>query len=188
MRWLQPGWPPANARKLSALGDDTLRLALSEVLSPARNLVATLGAGRLDGKGAAVEAASALLQRTRTLAQQEKFFHWWTAFPTAFAGASPGFDAVIGNPPWDRIKLQEVEWFAERKPNIAAQSRAADRKALISALQKKKAPLAADYALAVARRSQRTRAGQGRRLPAAGRWRCEPVQPVRRTRAGAGAA
>ena len=27
-----------------------------------------------------------------------------------------GFDAVIGNPPWDRIKLQEVEWFATRAP------------------------------------------------------------------------
>ena len=151
MRWLQPGWPPANARKLGALGDDTLRLALSEVLNPARNLVVTLGAGKLDGSGAAVDAANALLQRTRALAQQEKFFHWWTAFPTAFAGANPGFDAVIGNPPWDRIKLQEVEWFAEREPNIAAQPRAADRKALIAALQKKKAPLAADYALAVDR-------------------------------------
>ena len=151
MRWLQPGWPPATSRKLGALGDDTLRLALSEVLSPARNLVATLGLGKVDGKGAAVDAANALLQRTRALAQQEKFFHWWTAFPTAFAGANPGFDAVIGNPPWDRIKLQEVEWFAEREPKIAAQARAADRKALIAALQKKKAPLAADYALAVDR-------------------------------------
>jgi hypothetical protein len=25
------------------------------------------------------------------------FFHWWTAFPTVFAGPAPGFDAVIGN-------------------------------------------------------------------------------------------
>ena len=30
-----------------------------------------------------------------------------------------GFDAVIGNPPWDRIKLQEVEWFATRAPELA---------------------------------------------------------------------
>ncbi len=151
MRWLQPGWPPANIRKLGALGDDTLRLALSELLSPARNLVATLGAGKLDGTGAAVEASNALLQRVRTLAQQEKFFHWWTAFPTAFAGASSGFDAVIGNPPWDRIKLQEVEWFAEREPQIAAEARASDRKARIASLQKKQAPLAAEYGLAAAR-------------------------------------
>ena len=43
--------------------------------------------------------------------------HWQVAFPGVWQGwqdASPkgGFDAVIGNPPWDRIKLQEVEWFA----------------------------------------------------------------------------
>jgi hypothetical protein len=151
MRWLQPGWPPQNARKLGALGDDSLRLALSEVLSPARNLVACLGAGILDGEGQAVDAANALLHRVQGLARREKFFHWWTAFPTAFAGANPGFDAVIGNPPWDRIKLQEVEWFAERDLNIASQARAADRKNLIAELQNKKAPLAADYALAVER-------------------------------------
>jgi hypothetical protein len=151
MRWLQPGWPPQSSRKLSGLGDETLRLALSEVLSPARNLVTTLGEGKVDGKGAAAEAANALLQRVRALAQREKFFHWWTAFPTAFAGADPGFDAVIGNPPWDRIKLQEVEWFAERDMHIASQARAADRKALIDAQRSKKSALAADYALAVER-------------------------------------
>ena len=75
------------------------------------------------------QAANALMARARALAARETFFHWWTNFPTVFgAGAKGGFDAVIGNPPWDRIKLQEVEWFSERSPAIAAQSRAADRK------------------------------------------------------------
>ena len=39
-----------------------------------------------------------------------------------------GFDAVIGNPPWDRIKLQEVVWFACARAGIALAQRAADRK------------------------------------------------------------
>lgn len=151
MRWLQPLWPPDSPAKLARLGDETLRAALAEMFSPQRNLVATLAADRVDGDGAGVDAANALLLRTRELARRESFFHWWTAFPTAFVGANPGFDAVIGNPPWDRIKLQEVEWFAEREPGIAAQPRAADRKALIAALHKKQAPLAAEYALAVER-------------------------------------
>ncbi len=149
LRWLLPGWPPENMKKLAKLGSEAQRAALVELLSPQRNLVAVLAAGRVEG--GAAEAANALLQQVRALAQRERFFHWWTAFPTAFVGKDPGFDAVIGNPPWDRIKLQEVEWFAEREPNIAAQPRAADRKALIAALQKKGAPLAADYALAVER-------------------------------------
>ncbi len=151
MRWLLPGWPVDKAAKLGKLADDGLRAALTTLLDPARNLVATLAAGTVEGDGAGAEAARALLARARALAAEERFFHWWTAFPTAFAGAEPGFDVVIGNPPWDRIKLQEVEWFAERAPEIAAQPRAADRKALISALQKKKAPLAADFAHAVER-------------------------------------
>lgn len=154
LRWLQPGWPPEKPARLAKLGDEELRLALSELLSPQRNLVATLGAGRIpasEGSGPAVMAANALMQRCRELAQRERFLHWWTAFPTAFAGAEPGFDAVIGNPPWDRIKLQEVEWFAEREPAIAAQPRAADRKALIGALRKKNAALATDFAQAVER-------------------------------------
>jgi hypothetical protein len=151
MRWLLPGWPVDKAAKLGKLGDEAQRAALLTLLDPARNLVATLAAGTLDDAGAGADAARALLQRVRALAAEERFFHWWTAFPTAFARAEPGFDAVIGNPPWDRIKLQEVEWFAERAPEIAAQPRAADRKALIAALHQKKAPLAAEFARAVER-------------------------------------
>ena len=151
MRWLQPLWPPEKMSKLVKLTDAQQRLALVELLSPQRNWVATLTAGVVKGRGDAADAANALLAQCRALATQEKFFHWWTAFPTAFTGANPGFDAVIGNPPWDRIKLQEVEWFAEREPSIAAQPRAADRKALINALHKKGAPLAADYTRAVQR-------------------------------------
>src|ERR1019366_4947496 len=56
-----------------------------------------------------------------------------------------GFDAVIGNPPWDRIKLQEVEWFAAREPNIAKAQTAAKRKTLIKRLEKSNDQLFRDY-------------------------------------------
>ena len=56
-----------------------------------------------------------------------------------------GFDAIIGNPPWDRMKLQEVEWFAERRPEIAMATKAADRKKLIADLQKNDDPLWLEY-------------------------------------------
>ncbi|MDP1646964.1 MAG: Eco57I restriction-modification methylase domain-containing protein [Rubrivivax sp.] len=152
MRWLLPGWPVDASKKLSKLGDETQRLALQELLSPERNLLAVLAAGSIEGAGAAVAAANALLAQARALAARECFFHWWTAFPTVFkADGGGGFDAVIGNPPWDRIKLQEVEWFAEREPAIAMQARAADRKALIAAQRKKGSLLAAQYAEATER-------------------------------------
>jgi len=152
LRWLVPGWPVASAAKLGKLGDKALNAALVELLSPARNLVTVLVAGRIEGQGEAVAAANALLAQVRALATREQFFHWWTAFPTVFkAGGGGGFDAVIGNPPWDRIKLQEVEWFAEREPSIAMQARASDRRTLIAELQAKGAPLAAQYAEATER-------------------------------------
>ena len=100
------------------------------------DLVTVIGAGKLAGNDAATQAANDLMDRARELAARETFFHWWTSFPTVFgAGSKGGFDAIIGNPPWDRIKLQEVEWFSERSPAIAAQPRAADRKKMIAALQ-----------------------------------------------------
>jgi Eco57I restriction-modification methylase len=152
LRWLLPAWPVDKAAKLAKAGDAETVAALTELLNPARNLVAVLAAGTLDGKGSAVQAANALLVRVRELAKREMFFHWWTAFPTVFkADGGGGFDAVIGNPPWDRIKLQEVEWFAERDEAIARQARAADRKRMIGALREKQAPLWADYQQAVHR-------------------------------------
>ena len=83
----------------------------------------------------------ALLRRTRTLAEQEGFLSWAIAFPTVWRHLDNGqlrggFDAIIGNPPWDRMKLQEVEWFAARQPGIAHAVRAADRKRLIDRLEK----------------------------------------------------
>src|SRR5205814_1663309 len=75
------------------------------------------------------------------LAEQYAFFHWHLAFPWVFpvpqegerpeneaAGWNGGFDVVLGNPPWERIKLQEKEWFAERRPDIANAPNAAARR------------------------------------------------------------
>ena len=47
-----------------------------------------------------------------------------------------GFDAVIGNPPWERIKIQEVEWFAAHRPGIAHIDTKAKRQKKIAELRK----------------------------------------------------
>ncbi len=102
------------------------------------------------------EAINALLDMCRRLATEEAFLHWELAFPTAWRGMESGqpqggFDVVIGNPPWDRMKLQQVEWFAERRPEIARQARAADRTRMIKALETTGDPLWQAYADAAAR-------------------------------------
>jgi hypothetical protein len=52
------------------------------------------------------------------LASQYAFLHWHLAFPEVFT-VSGGFDVVLGNPPWERVKLSEKEFFASRAPEIA---------------------------------------------------------------------
>ena len=80
------------------------------------------------------------------LTRQYRFFHWHVEFPHIFRvgnGAtdinpatawSGGFSCVIGNPPWERVKVREQEFFASRHPAIAATRNAAQRKDLIEEL------------------------------------------------------
>ena len=59
-----------------------------------------------------------------------RFFHWFLAFPDVFeekSGSKGGFDVMLGNPPWERIKLQEQEFFASRSPLIAQAKNKAER-------------------------------------------------------------
>ena len=77
---------------------------------------------------------------------------------------------MIGNPPWDRIKLQEVEWFATRDSELALAPTAAARKAGIRRLRQQGAPLAAEFDEAKSRADgARQFDPQVRRLPAARR-------------------
>jgi hypothetical protein len=94
--------------------------------------------------------AARALARARERADEQVFLHWEVAFPdvwTNWESSEPhgGFDAIIGNPPWDRLKMQEVEWFTSHRLDIAMQQRASDRARMIGELKDKGDPLAAEY-------------------------------------------
>ncbi len=85
-----------------------------------------------------------------SVASREGFLHWEAAFPGVWyrwqeSCPEGGFDAVIGNPPWDRIKLQEVEWFATRSPELARAATAAARRQAIQQLRDQGAALADEF-------------------------------------------
>ncbi len=82
------------------------------------------------------------------LADQYQFFHWHLTYPDVFhlpgknqlpeneqTGWDGGFDVILGNPPWERIKMQEDEWFASSQPDIAKAKTAAARQRLIENLE-----------------------------------------------------
>ena len=77
------------------------------------------------------------------MAGQYQFFHLAVSLPEV--EAKGGFDVVLGNPPWERIKLQEKEWFAAIRPDIAEARNAAARKKLIATLEKDNPALYAAY-------------------------------------------
>ena len=96
------------------------------------------------------ERFSKLFEKVQNLITEERFCNWQVMFPGVWSEWEDfklhgGFNAVIGNPPWDRIKLQQVEWFATRRREIALAPRAADRKRMIAQLEKVEDPLSEDF-------------------------------------------
>ena len=54
--------------------------------------------------------------RIRRMAAAQRFFHWELEFPDVFSGAKTGFDAVVGNPPWEIQKPSSKEFFSNLDP------------------------------------------------------------------------
>ena len=62
---------------------------------------------------------------TREACTEASVLHWPLAFPLVHAAG--GFGCVLGNPPWERIKLQEEEFFASRNTDVAEAKNKAER-------------------------------------------------------------
>ncbi|MBI4264530.1 MAG: N-6 DNA methylase [Acidobacteria bacterium] len=76
---------------------------------PERGAFGALCDGLLHGRSTLPERVAApLLEHADVLAARWRFLHWPLAFPEVFADSEDpgptGFDAVIGNPPWDMVR------------------------------------------------------------------------------------
>ncbi|GHE05254.1 type II restriction endonuclease [Defluviimonas sp. 20V17] len=76
-------------------------------------------------------------------AREARALHWPLEFPDIMQRG--GFDVVLGNPPWERVKLQEQEFFALRDAEIATAKNAAARKRLIDQLDETNPRLAKEW-------------------------------------------
>jgi len=77
------------------------------------------------------------------MAIKNNFFHWPLEFPVVYEGG--GVDVVLGNPPWERIKLQEQEFFATRDEEIAGAPNKAARDKLIKGLKETNPELLVEF-------------------------------------------
>jgi hypothetical protein len=88
--------------------------------------------------------------------------HLPVQFPDVFIWERPGFDVVLGNPPWEKVKVEEHQWWALRFPGLRSLSQK-DKNAAISRYQRERPDLRAEHTAEVAKvEAMKNALGKGR--------------------------
>jgi len=95
------------------------------------------------------ELDSRIVERVREVSERVNFLHWELAFPKVFSGNNPGFDCVLGNPPWEMMQLDPQEFFATSNPEVAKALNLSAREKLIEKLADENSDLYNLYTTAV---------------------------------------
>lgn len=77
-------------------------------------------------------------------AKKYRFFHWCVEFPEVFANEG-GFDVMCGNPPWDKLQIEDENWFVGKDINIVNAANQNARIRLIQQLQVTNPALYTEY-------------------------------------------
>ncbi|WP_414143505.1 Eco57I restriction-modification methylase domain-containing protein [Borreliella burgdorferi] len=81
------------------------------------------------------------IEKIRKLSSYYKFFHYGIEFPDI----QEGFDIVIGNPPWEKTKFDEAEFFSKHIPSYRKLSIKEQNKTKQGILSKDNHPLSIEY-------------------------------------------
>lgn len=73
---------------------------------------------------------------SQQFAEQHQFLHWPLEFPSIFHRDRPGFDVVVGNPPWEEVEIEELNFYALREPGLRAVTDSRERNGRIAELQR----------------------------------------------------
>lgn len=69
------------------------------------------------------------------IARQLRPFHWRIEFPDVFVRENPGFDLVLGNPPWDSLSPDQREFFGRYHSRIRSLSPNEQREVIATLLE-----------------------------------------------------
>ena len=75
---------------------------------------------------------------------KHRFFHWCVEFPAVFANGG-GFDVMCGNPPWDKLQMEDEKWFLGKDNDIVDAPNQSARDKKIKALQESNPNLYDEY-------------------------------------------
>jgi Eco57I restriction-modification methylase len=111
---------------------DESRAAAAELhkeVEGARRVLDLWTAGALGVEGARDEALNRgdeliagakaeLEEKARQAVAEQRALHWPLAFAEVFARENPGFDVIMGNPPWEEVNLDELTFYALYRPGL----------------------------------------------------------------------
>ena len=66
-------------------------------------------------------------------------------FPEVFLRDNPGFDVVVGNPPWEKLKVEEHSWWNLRFPGLQRGASQTEKNALIAQYRRERPDLTAEF-------------------------------------------
>lgn len=153
--------PLARAARLAEadLGEseeaERLQSEAQEAVRPVRAVMDAAVASRLEKKSdiamTAAQGWDALVARGSRdeVAEAVKRLdplHFPVAFPEVFrAGrARPGFDVVLGNPPWEKVKVEKHAWYGLRFPGLRSMAQK-EKNAKIEQVEHDRPDLVAEY-------------------------------------------
>jgi hypothetical protein len=121
-------------------------------VEPMRRALDAAVAGRLglvDLRGLTVRGWPAVVEAGRRPAVQVEVgrlqaLHFPVAFPEVFQRDNPGFDVILGNPPWEKVKVEEHGWWGLRYPGLRSMAQN-DKNATIAKLRGDRPDLLAEY-------------------------------------------
>jgi len=92
---------------------------------------------------AKIQANPALIRARSALAGLD-VFHFPVAFPEVFLRRRPGFDVILGNPPWQEVTVERHGFWAQHFPGLRGLS-AKDREVKLKLLPSQRPDLQAEY-------------------------------------------
>lgn len=94
-------------------------------------------------------AKHAGIKHAQELARRLRSLHFPVAFPEVFLRERPGFDVIIGNPPWEEATVEELGFWALRFPGLKSMT-AGEQKKETARLRRSRRDLVEEYDAAVA--------------------------------------
>ncbi len=83
--------------------------------------------------------------RAQDVLEETDPLHFPAAFPEVFDGKDAGFDVVVGNPPWEKAKMEEHIFWTRYEPGLQRGLSQGQRDARIQELRNERPDLTAEY-------------------------------------------